>query len=157
MHFYVTYLIVMFFNYFVFSLLHITQLIRFRYTPACQLKPRRTMIPGEYKNASATLTDENNISIHALGIMATWENRKSSRAENPSFSIFLCRIHGRAWSVPGGLLAVLIKLNIFQALGKKKKHIADVGFVLKCKSANSISPCSNQKAIYVPFVRVGCN
>lgn len=41
------------------------------------------MIPGEYKNASATLTDENNISIHALGIMATWENRKSSRAEIP--------------------------------------------------------------------------
>lgn len=45
------------------------------------------MIPGEYKNVRATLTDKNNISIHALGIMATWENRKSSRAENPLFSI----------------------------------------------------------------------
>jgi len=51
----------------------------------------------------------------------------------PPLASSIARIHGRAWSVPAGLLAVLNQVKYLPGSWKKqqKKHIADVGFVLK--------------------------
>lgn len=69
----------------------------------------------------------------------------------PSLASSFSRIHGRAWSVPAGLLAVLIKLNIFQALEKSTLLMLDL-----CSSISQPT-ASHLAATRRPFMFLLCD